>query len=195
MLMPNGRNCSAASRASSICSPGMNLRTARRANQRRGRYSFIQRLRAIQSRIVRMGGEPSTRQLPAAASALLGDTSMGSQIPTTTHPSPDQAKLQAVIRRLAEAESADAPILSVYVDVRPEAHGEAPGRRPELVIVRDRLRDIADSYVAHAPARASVDADAKRLLQQIADTDRDAVDGMAIFACHALGLWEELLVP
>jgi peptide chain release factor subunit 1 len=83
----------------------------------------------------------------------------------------------------------------VYVDVRPEAHGEAPGRRPELVIVRDRLRDIADSYAAHAPARASVDADAKRLLQQIADTDRDAVDGMAIFACHALGLWEELLVP
>jgi peptide chain release factor subunit 1 len=120
--------------------------------------------------------------------------SMASQIPTTTHPGPDQAELQALIRRLAEAEPGDAPILSVYLDVRPEAHGEAPGRRPEVVIVRDRLREIGDSE-PHAPARASIDADAEKILGLVTDAKFDGVDGVAVFACHEIGLWEELRAP
>jgi peptide chain release factor subunit 1 len=120
---------------------------------------------------------------------------MASQIPMTTQPGPDQAELQALIRRLAEAVPRDAPILSVYLDVRPRAHGEAPGRRPETVLVRDRLRQIAESYDPHALARPSIDADAERIVRLVTDAEFDGVDGVAIFACHEIGLWEELRAP
>jgi peptide chain release factor subunit 1 len=120
---------------------------------------------------------------------------MASQIPTTTRPSPDQARLRDLMRRLAEVESSDAPVLSIYLDVRPESHGEAPARRPQLVIVRDRLREIADTYGPHTVARESLDGDAARILQLVEEADLDGVAGLAVFACQAAELWEELRSP
>jgi hypothetical protein len=114
-------------------------------------------------------------------------------IPTTTQPGPDQARLAELIRFLAEIESPDAPVVSVYVDVSPERHGDAPARRPDRLIVRDRLREITDSYHAHAPGRDSLEADAQKIHELLEDGDLDGVDGLAIFACTAAGLWE--LVP
>jgi peptide chain release factor subunit 1 len=120
---------------------------------------------------------------------------MAAQIPTTTRPSPEQAQLHGLMRRLAETESPHAPVLSVYLDVRPEAHGEAPGRRPQLTLVRDRLRQIADTYPPHAAGRASFDADAERIAALIGDSEFDGIDGLAVFACHAAGVWEEVRAP
>lgn len=120
-----------------------------------------------------------------------------SQIPTTTRPGPDQARLQAVLRRVAEVESAEAPVLSIYLDLRPELQGEDPGRRNELVPLRDRLRRVSDSYDAHTPARRSLDADVEaleRYLREQADTLR-SVEGLAVFACQAAGLWETVVAP
>lgn len=120
---------------------------------------------------------------------------MASQIPTTTRPSPDQASLRRLMRRLAEIDSADAPVLSIYLDVRPGAHGEAPARRPQLVVMRDRLREVADTYLPHSPERESLDADARRVAAMVADAEFDGVDGLAVFACQAAGLWEEVRAP
>jgi peptide chain release factor subunit 1 len=117
------------------------------------------------------------------------------QVPATTIDSPDQRSLRAVMRRLAELESPEAPILSIYVDTRPEAHGERPGRRVELVVMRDRLRDITATYAAHDPARLSLDADVERIERFLEDEPLDGVEGLAIFACHASDLWETIEAP
>jgi len=86
-------------------------------------------------------------------------------------------------------------VLSVYLDLRPQAHGEDPGRRVELIVLRDRLRDIASTYAAHDPARLSLDADEARLLTHVQDASRDGSEGLAAFACQAIGLWEMVSAP
>ncbi len=120
-----------------------------------------------------------------------------SHIPATKEPSADQARLREVIRRAAEVESAEAPVLSVYVDLRPEAQGEDPGRRNELVIVRDRLRKVRAAYELHTPASESLEADVARLERHIDESGDQlrTAEGLAAFACHAAGLWEVVAAP
>jgi peptide chain release factor subunit 1 len=113
-----------------------------------------------------------------------------SATPTTTKPGPDQVALRDLMRRLAEATSTDAPILSVYVDVRPQAHGERPAERAELTVVRDRLEALADAHEPHSTARSSLDADRKRIDRLLEGEDLGGVEGVAIFACDRIGLWE-----
>jgi hypothetical protein len=110
--------------------------------------------------------------------------------PTTTKLGPDQAVLRDTMRRLAASTSTEAPILSVYVDVRPQAHGGRPGERNELVVVRDRLRAILDQHEPHSPARRSLEADGQHLEELLQSGDLDAHDGIAVFACERIGLWE-----
>ena len=83
--------------------------------------------------------------------------------PRTTRLGPDQASLRALIRRLAETTTNDALILSVYADLRPEAHGERPAERPELDAVRHRLSAIQAKLEPHTDARESFDADLVRI--------------------------------
>lgn len=112
--------------------------------------------------------------------------------PTTTRLGPDQALLRDVMRRLAEIESTDAPILSLYVDTRPDRQGGRPGERNELVIVRDRLNAIADGLEAHSAARRSFDADRTRLEELLASDELNGTEGIAAFACDAAGVWEAI---
>ncbi|HVM24702.1 MAG TPA: Vms1/Ankzf1 family peptidyl-tRNA hydrolase, partial [Candidatus Limnocylindrales bacterium] len=111
---------------------------------------------------------------------------------TTTKLGPDQAFLRNLLRRLAELESTDAPILSLYIDTRPEAHGERPGERNELTIVRDRLNELADRLELRSDAAASFEADRRRI-EELLDTEEiNETDGVAIFACSHIGLWEAI---
>ncbi len=111
--------------------------------------------------------------------------------PKTTKLGPDQAFLRGLMRRLAEATSTEAPILSCYLDVRPEAHGERPAERNELTIVRNRLDAIAGEHEAHTAPRESIDTDRARIDALLDDADQLAgADGVAIFACDRIGLWE-----
>ena len=112
--------------------------------------------------------------------------------PRTTRLGPDQANLRALMRRLAEATSDEALVLSIYADVRPDAHGERPAERPELTAIRHRLTAIQATLKAHTPARESFDADLARFETYLADQDLAGTDGLALFACSRIGLWEEL---
>ena len=112
--------------------------------------------------------------------------------PTTTKLGPDQARLKDLMRSLAEATSTDAPILSVYIDVRPEAHGERPGERNELTLVRDRLNAVADTLEPRTDARESFDADRTKIERLLESEDLNETDGVAVFACDRLGLWEAI---
>src|SRR5919106_4429163 len=103
--------------------------------------------------------------------------------PVTTKLGPDQAQLRALMRRLAEAESTEAPILSIYADIRPQSHGERPAARAELITVRHRLDAIEATLEAHTPARESFDADRARLEGLIEGGDLQDSEGIAVFAC------------
>jgi peptide subunit release factor 1 (eRF1) len=111
-----------------------------------------------------------------------------SQIPLTTRPSPDQARLREVMRRVAEVESANAPVLSVYLDLAPA--GDEPSMRPANVVLRRRLSDVEATYPAHSSARQSLDEDRTRLEALLKDDEVVSQPGVAVFACHAAGLWE-----
>jgi peptide chain release factor subunit 1 len=111
-------------------------------------------------------------------------------IPTTTELGPDARVLRDQLRRIAEAESPHAPILSIYLDLRPEAHGERPAERPQLTVVRDRLEDLAEQAPGHSPARLSICADKKRLEELLDSDETRSLEGLAAFACDAIGLWE-----
>jgi peptide chain release factor subunit 1 len=112
--------------------------------------------------------------------------------PTTTKLGPDQAFLRDLMRRLAEAESTDAPILSVYVDTRPEAHGERPGERNELTVVRDRLNLLQDRLELRSDALVSFEADRRRIEQLLETEEINDTNGIAVFACGHIGLWEAI---
>src|SRR5919108_1287168 len=107
-------------------------------------------------------------------------------VPPTTRPSPDIADLRAAMRRAAEHEVSDDSMLSVYLDFRPEAHGERPYARADIVVVRDRLDEVIDTMPAHDPARRSLEADRRRLLAFLDDLPR-SVEGVAIFASQSRG--------
>ena len=118
-----------------------------------------------------------------------------SATPATTKLGPDQARLHDLMRRLAEATSTEAPILSVYADVRPEAQGGQPGERNELVIVRDRLNAIEGGLEAHTPAHTSFAADRERIEALLAGDELNDANGVAVFACSHIGLWEAIGSP
>ena len=113
-----------------------------------------------------------------------------SATPATTKLGPDQAHLRATMRRLAEVTSTEAPILSVYVDTRPQAHPERPAERPQLKEASRRLDAIADGLEPHTPARESVDTDRATIERFFDESDLDGVGGIAIFACAHIDLWE-----
>ena len=112
--------------------------------------------------------------------------------PTTTKLGPDQARLKDLMRSLAEATSTEAPILSIYIDTRPEAHGERPAERQALTVVRDRLNAIGDDLEPHSSAGQSFEADRERIEQFIGGADLNETEGVALFACERIGLWEAI---
>ncbi|HUF06451.1 MAG TPA: VLRF1 family aeRF1-type release factor [Candidatus Binatia bacterium] len=112
--------------------------------------------------------------------------------PTSTKLGPDQAFLRDLLRRLAEIESPDALVLSVYLDTRPEAHGDRPGERNEMIALRNRLNTLAGTLAARGPARDSFVADRKRIEELVASEELNDTDGVAVFACGHLGLWEAI---
>ncbi len=122
-------------------------------------------------------------------------------IPTTTKPGPDEARIGEMLRRLAEIESTDAYVLSVYLDMRPEALKDAPTgapgvgdptRIPGLMLLRDRLREIENTLPAHGSHAESFQADTERITEYAASDEARSAHGVAIFACSALGLWQTL---
>lgn len=98
--------------------------------------------------------------------------------------------MRDLLRRLAEFDPTDLPVLSVYLDMRPQATGESPGRRTSLTILRDRLSKIEGTLGPRGDGFDSFHADAERI-QAFLDHEFDrSSEGLAIFACSGAGLWE-----
>ena len=84
------------------------------------------------------------------------------------------------------------PVLSVYLDWRPEATGERPGVRAALVTLKDRLRQIERMFWPRGAAYDAMRADAARIERYLAEQAAPSAEGLAIFACAPLGLFETL---
>lgn len=84
------------------------------------------------------------------------------------------------------------PILSVYLDWRPEATGERPGLRAARVTLKDRLRQIERAFWPRGAAYDAVQADAARIERYLDEQASPSAEGLAIFACAPLGLFETL---
>jgi peptide chain release factor subunit 1 len=112
---------------------------------------------------------------------------------------------EELLRRLADFEPGDAPVLSIYLDMRPQAVGEAPGQRESLVLLRDRLREIEKTLPPRGPELESFQLNKEAIDQYLGadvasaeqNLDADVVSetqGLAIFACSEQGLWETVEV-
>ncbi|HEX5504950.1 MAG TPA: hypothetical protein VFW96_20190 [Thermomicrobiales bacterium] len=102
--------------------------------------------------------------------------------------------VRRALRALAELEPGELPVLSVYLDMRPHATGENPTRRAGEVILADRLREIAKTYLPRGPELDSIREDAARIEHYLADEYDVAADGLALFACAGRGVFEAVEV-
>ena len=101
--------------------------------------------------------------------------------------------LQAALDELTAYPSTEHPFLSVYLDMTPDG----TGKRQSLVNLEQDFDRIAAQIKARGGNLESFEADRARIMEYV---DRDVpveVRGLAIFACHAEGVWYtvELQVP
>src|SRR5690242_11880440 len=96
--------------------------------------------------------------------------------------------LQLALQELTALQSAEHPILSVYLNWIPEGNGQ----RSAPQMLDQELARIADRLPAHGPEADSFAADWQRVMDYInTDAPKDA-KGLAIFACNAENIWRTL---
>jgi len=99
-----------------------------------------------------------------------------------------------LMKKLAEFEPTEMPVLSIYLDMRPQATGENPGVRSGEIVLKDRLNEIEKTY---RPRGADLDSflDDKEKIENFLENEFSAeTRGLAIFACAAENLWETVEV-
>ena len=100
------------------------------------------------------------------------------------------ATVRDQLRQLAELEPGDLPVLSIYLDMRPQATGQNPGVRSGQIVLKDRLREIEKTLGPRGPALESFRADAARIERYLDEEAPSESQGLAMFACHGRELFE-----
>lgn len=95
-----------------------------------------------------------------------------------------------LIKKLAEFEAAEMPVLSLYLDMRPQATGGNPGIRSGEIVLKDRLHEIEKTYLPRGADLDSFLADREKIENFVANEMSPATSGLIIFACSAKNLWE-----
>jgi len=95
-----------------------------------------------------------------------------------------------LLRRLAEMEPGDEPVLSVYLDMRPHATGGRPALRDGVLMMGDRLREIEKTFGPRGHDLDSFRMDVARIEEYLQHEFPVSAQGLAIFACAARGLFE-----
>jgi peptide chain release factor subunit 1 len=98
----------------------------------------------------------------------------------------ETATLAALVDRLAAFEPAAAPVLSLYLDARPDQHG----RDNFQSFLRKELPARSASFPA--AERSSFDRDARRVRDWAEHELERSSDGAAVFCCGAAGLFEPI---
>lgn len=103
------------------------------------------------------------------------------------HLAATNAQLRSLLRRVAEVECDDAPVISAYLNLLPGA-SQNPQVRAGEIVLRDALRDALDESHEHTAGYDSLEQDAKRIDEQLEQLLPDA-RGAVLFACHAADLF------
>jgi peptide chain release factor subunit 1 len=90
------------------------------------------------------------------------------------------------LERLAAFEPAPYPVVSLYLDTRPNQHG----RDQHQAFARKELKARSQTYQANSPERESLDRDVERITQFLEQQLEPASNSVAIFACSAGELFE-----
>src|SRR5690606_15613120 len=90
--------------------------------------------------------------------------------------------------RLAAWEPSGTPVLSLYLDTRPDE----TGRRTFDIFLRNELPKRLETWPASSAERASLEADRERISRYLDDELQTSTKGIALFACHAADLFEAL---
>jgi peptide chain release factor subunit 1 len=88
--------------------------------------------------------------------------------------------------RLAAFEPAPYPVVSLYLDTRPDQHG----RDQYEAFTRKELNARSRTYPANSPERESLDRDIDRIARFLENERDPAANSIAIFACAAGELFE-----
>jgi peptide chain release factor subunit 1 len=94
-------------------------------------------------------------------------------------------QLTAQLDRVAAADTGPFPVISLYLDLRPDEHG----RDHFEPFLRKELAERVKTYPVSGPERESLDADAAKIREYVAGID-PAVNSLALFACHGADLFE-----
>ena len=81
--------------------------------------------------------------------------------------------------RLAAFETTELPVISLYLNMQADQHGQQDYDR----FLRKEFRERARTYAAHTPERESFDRDVERINTYLAEETRPSANGVAIFAC------------
>jgi peptide chain release factor subunit 1 len=102
-------------------------------------------------------------------------------------------KLEALIDRLVDFTPTTSPVISLYLDGRPDQHG----REQYGVFVRKELAMRSRSWPLRSRERESFHRDVDRILAWLHDEARPSANGIAIFACADADFFEavQLDVP
>ncbi len=109
---------------------------------------------------------------------------------TTAQKENKKAADSELLRRLAEFEPSDMPVLSIYLDLRPHATGNNPGVRSGEVVLRDRMNEIEKTFGPRGEPLDSFLSDRKKIDSFIEEGLSVEAQGLIIFASSVAGLWE-----
>lgn len=98
------------------------------------------------------------------------------------------AAASETLDRLARLEPSSLPVLSLYLDLRPNSRG----RDDYAAFVRKELKEKGRTYPLRSQERESFDQDAERIQKFLATEVSPSSNGLAIFACAGAGLFEAI---
>jgi len=90
------------------------------------------------------------------------------------------------LERLSDFEPAPYPVISLYLNTQPDAHG----RDHFQGFVRKEFKARAQTYAPNSPERTSLDRDFDRIARYLETELQPSANGVAIFACDAGELFE-----
>jgi len=96
--------------------------------------------------------------------------------------------LQATVQMLSALPATERPLLSIYLDWKPDGNGQ----RPQLQEFESALNAIVERYRGQHDERVSLEADHERIMNYISNEAPVDAKGIAIFACDAAGIWETI---
>lgn len=97
---------------------------------------------------------------------------------------PAAPSLDQHVDRLLEFEPTTLPVLSLYLDLRPDRHGRAADVRPFL---EREFKALGRTLAASSPERESFERDVERILAYVEEKIDPSTNALAIFACSGAG--------